>query len=162
MLEALAQLTQSREKTMKKLATALVMSWAIIVTSQIAYAACRVDMGKDWRKVGAGRTVKFVCTGSSCGGTGHYVVVRQFKYNKASGAGALAALKRYGKKSASPISGFSGLNSQGNLGEAYRIFEIYYNKSNRKSDRVIIESISSTRATAQANFSKAKSTIRCS
>lgn len=146
---------------MKKVFLLLAMFWMIIATSQSGFAACRVDMGKDWRTVGGGKKVKLVCTGNSCSGNGNYVIVKQLGTKKIANHGMLASMKASGKKTSSPIPGFAGFHVQQRVKKAYRIYEIYYNPSSRKSDMVFIEAVSGTQAAAQPNFAKAKSTIKC-
>lgn len=129
--------------------------------AQIASAACNANLGKDWRKVGGGSTVKYVCTKDACGGKGSYIVAKHLKSSSFGSQGTLAGLKSNGRKTSSPISGLSGLHNDFAIKGGYKVIELYYSKNNRSTDMPFLGSLAKSKATAKANFAKAKRVFSC-
>ncbi len=129
--------------------------------TQIATAACKANLGKDWRKVGASNTVKYVCTKEACGGKGGYVIAKYLKSFDFGSQVTLAELKSNGKSTSSPIAGLSGLHNEFTIKNGYKVVEIYYDKNERGVNMPHLVSLANSKATARTNFAKAKRVFSC-
>ncbi len=143
----------------------LIFAWLIALATTLslgpAFGKCKLNMGKNWRNVGAAGTVKAVCKNSSCGGAQVNVHLTNFKGSNAAGGGALSAIKQNGKRTSSPIANWVGYHSEFTDKGKYRVQEIYYDGKSIMSDKVFLLSIASTSKTARANSRHAKSTLIC-
>lgn len=145
------------------LRTIFVIAGLLIVAFPVApFAACKAGLSNSWRTVGAGSSIRYVCQKEDCGGSKNYIEVKTLDAKKFSTAGMVSSLKASGRRTSSPISGYSGLRTSGKIKGANRVIQVYFKPNVRGGSVYYLEAYGESLNTSITNHKLAKSTFSCS